>query len=400
MKTILILNHNQENFGTYFRCFFLGQGIAAKGYQVKMICASGKNFDLLIRKKRINASFTIYTLPRIKYHQYFTGQLLRLFITLPFILFSQYDICHAFTIAQPQIAIPAFLAKVFRRKKLIVDWDDLWGGGFAEEHTSIISSILGWSERYFLQFADYITYVSRFLKSEIKKASCKYPEIKNIPTIKIPNGANTKQISILEKNVCRRVLNWSLHKKYILSMGNTYTNGLGVLAQALKIIVRERKDIYLVLIGELIIPQKFQRIFNQIKNNVIILGKQPFKNIPTSLGAADVLVLPMDDNNIEKARFPMRLGDYLSAGRPIVSNAVGEVQYYLEKYSAGLISPPRSSHQLAKNLQKVLENNELAIKISINARKLAENDLNWEKSFKLLSNIYSQPTSKCIIKIL
>jgi len=389
MKTVLILNHNQENFGTYFRCFFLGQGLASRGYRIKMICASGKNFDLLIRKKRIGALFTIYTLPRIKYHQYFTGQLLRLFLTLPFILFAQYDICHAFTLAQPQIAFPAFLAKTIRKKKLIIDWDDLWGGGFGEEHHSLVAKVLFFCERYFLQYADRITYVSQLIKNEIDIAAEKYTRIKKIKTCKISNGANTRQISVLEKNVCRAKIGWLPEKKYILSMGNTYTEGLGILARAFIRIIQKRKDVYLVLLGELLIPQKFKKIFKQIQNQTIILGRQLFSRVPTYLSGSDVLVLPMDDNNIEKARFPMRFGDYLCASRPIASNAVGEVKFYLEKYSAGLVSPPQSSRRLAENIQKILDDDQLAARISQNARQLAENDLNWQKSFQHLENIYA-----------
>jgi hypothetical protein len=139
MKRIVFLNHNQEQFGTYYRCFFLAKGLSEKGYKVTMLCASGKDFDLRVRKKRINDRFQIITLPRVKYHTFFTGQIeLRLPITLLYILFARYDMCHAFTVAQPQIGIPAWVAKKIRKKKLIVDWDDAWGDGFALHHPAMV----------------------------------------------------------------------------------------------------------------------------------------------------------------------------------------------------------------------------------------------------------------------
>jgi len=384
MKKILFLNHNQENFGTYYRCFFLAKGLSEIGYDITMICASGKKFDLLVRRKKINDNFSIITLPRIKYHEYFTGQLLfRLPLALLFVIFGNYDICHAFTVAQPQIAIPAWAAKVVRRKKLIIDWDDLWGGGFAEEHGGIVSRVLGFSERYFLRFADRITYVSEFIGEQIDKLGL------DIEKIKIPNGSNIDQISVLDKSESRGKVGLDNGKKYLVSIGNTYTDSLGLMLGAFGEVLK-KTDVSLVMVGEGKITEKFKGIFNNLKNNIIVTGKRPFSEIPFYLSSADVLLLPMDDNGVEKARFPMRFGDYLCAGRSIVSNAVGEVKYYIEKYDAGLASSPESVHELAENINKSLENSALSDRISLNARMLAEGDLNWENIIsKLDGDVYS-----------
>ena len=105
------------------------------------------------------------------------------------------------------------------------------------------------------------------------------------------------------------------------------------------------------------------------------------------LSAADILALPMEDNPVEEARFPIRLGDYLCAGRPIVSNAVGEVKYYLEEYNAGLTSPPDSPRKFADNILKVLRNKKLADELSKNARKLAEGELSRESVIKKVDSL-------------
>lgn len=383
MKKILFINHNQENFGTYYRCFFLAKGLSECGCQITMICASGKKFDLLIRRRKINDNFSIITLPRIKYHEYFTGQLLfRLPLALLFVLLGNYDICHAFTVAQPQIAIPAWAAKVIRRKKLIIDWDDLWGGGFADEHGGIVSKVLGFSERYFLKFSDKITYVSEFIGEQIEKLGLK------IEKIKIPNGSNIEQIAMLDKEESRARVGLEVGEKYLVSIGNTYTDSLGLMLGAFKEALKV-DDIQLVMVGEGKITDKFRNIFDELKEKIIITGKRPFSEIPFYLASADALLLPMDDNGIEKARFPMRFGDYLCAGRPIVSNAIGEVKYYIEKYNAGLTSAPDSVHEFAANIEKSLKNRELSGIVSSNARMLAENDLSWKSIInKLDRDVY------------
>ncbi|PIS20629.1 hypothetical protein COT52_02675 [candidate division WWE3 bacterium CG08_land_8_20_14_0_20_43_13] len=371
---ILILNHNQERFGTYYRCLFLGKGLAARGYQVTMICASGRKFDLLIRKKKISDNFTLITLPRIKYHKYFTGQLLlRLPLTVLLVILLPYDVCYAFTVAQLQIGIPAWFSRIIRRKKLIVDWDDLWGNGFGLEHGGFVSKVIYWSERYFIKFAHRVTYVSQFLGQ--KFADLFLP----IPAVKIPNGANTQQIAVLDRDECCRHLTLDPAKKYLVSIGNTYTSSLGLLLRAFEAVIKVRDDVYLVMVGEGKITPEFQELYSRLVSRIISTGKQPFSQVPYYLGCADALLLPMDDTDIEKARFPMRFGDYLCAGRPIVSNAVGEVEYYLSKYQAGLISPVSDSEVFSYHILLVLASSEIGYSYGRKARELAEGDLNWEK---------------------
>lgn len=379
MKRILILNHNQEGFGTYFRCLFLGKGLSRRGYKITMLCASGGKFDLLVRRKKINENFSIITLPRIKYHEYFTGQLLfRLPLALFFVLFSSYDICYAFTVAQPQIGLPAMIAKVLRKKKLIVDWDDLWGGGFADEHTGIVARVLGWSERYFIKFADKITYVSELIGQQIEKLNLK------IEKIKIPNGANIEQIPVLDRQESRKRLGLEVNKTYLVSVGNTYTDSLGIMLEAFREVANKISNVNLIMVGEGKITDKFRNLFKSLKDKIIVTGKKPFSDVPFYLSCADVLLLPMDNNNVEKARFPMRFGDYLCAGRPIISNAVGEVKYYVEKYQAGLYSESENPHPMAQNILKILDEKEISDRISQNARNLAEKELNWEFIFNKL----------------
>ncbi|MBT8579357.1 hypothetical protein G6646_00180 [Polynucleobacter paneuropaeus] len=49
---IIMLNHNYEGFGTWHRCFKYAKALA-EDHNVTMVCASGKKFDLKIRKKKL-----------------------------------------------------------------------------------------------------------------------------------------------------------------------------------------------------------------------------------------------------------------------------------------------------------------------------------------------------------
>ena len=380
MKKILILNHNHERFGTYFRCYFIAEGLSKFGYKVTMVCASGKNFDLLIKKQKISDNFEIITLPRIKYHKYFSGQvILRLPLTILLVLFCRYDLLYSFAVALPQIGIPAWVGKKIRGKKLIIDWDDLWGGGFAVTHGEIVEKVLTWCERNFIKVADKVTYVSDYLGKEIERID---PEIVKV---KIENGANSEQIKVLDKIDARKKLSFSRDDILAVSIGNTYTASFGLMLQAFLEAKKEIKKLRLILVGKVVVKDEFKKIFESLGKSVTIIGSKPYFEMPCYMAIADVLLLPMDDDPIEWARFPMRLGDYLCAGRPIVSNAVGEAKYYLEKYNAGLTSPPASTKEFGDNILRVLRDKKLADKLSQNARKLAEENLSRDNVVQKLN---------------
>ncbi|MFA5358747.1 MAG: glycosyltransferase [Patescibacteria group bacterium] len=386
---ILFLNHNQEKVGTYYRCFFLGKYLSQIGYQITMICASGKSFDLRIRRQKINDNFTIITLPRIKYSRYLTGQLLlRLPLTIFYIFSLSYDICHAFTVAQPQIGIPAWVAKKIRGKKLIVDWDDLWGGGFADYHAWPIKPVLSWFENSVPRLGDRITYVSEYLGERINKLGLMDR------AAKIPNGSDPEKILSLDKAVVRQKLGLALDKKYLVAMGNTYLESFALMLTAFAEVVKKNSNAFLILLGNAEISPALQDLFAKIKDNVIIGGFVPIEKAAAYLSAADVLVLPMDSNPIEFARFPIRLGDYLCAGRPVVSNAVGEVKYYLEKYNCGLISAPQDTDAMANNVLTLLSDQEQSQKLGLAARQVAENILPWKKAAFELSTVYNDLASE------
>lgn len=382
---VLFLNHNQEGFGTFHRCFFLGRYLARLGIDVTMVCASGKRFDLRIRKRKIEKNFTVVTLPRIKYHTYFTGQLLRLFLTIPIVLFWNYDILHAFTVAQPQIGIPALLAKWVRKKPLVVDWDDLWGGGFGLEHPSVVGKVFYFFERFVPKYADRITYVSEFLGGEIKKLGL----MNN--AVKISNGANIDEVKVIEKGKAIKQLGLDPSYKHIVSVGNTYfAGGLRVLFQAVEQIMSKDTAVRLLMVGYTDILPDVRSLYEKIKTDIVLTGTVPFSKVLLYMSAADVLVLPMEDNPIENARFPIRFGDYLAAGKPIVSNACGEVKNILETYVCGLISKPNDDRAFANNMSKIFSNNTLASVLSKSARRIAVHKMSWTKLVKKLNGIYKE----------
>ena len=67
-------------------------------------------------------------------------------------------------------------------------------------------------------------------------------------------------------------------------------------------------------------------------------GRVSDADLPIYLAAADVLALPLDDNLVNRGRWPHKLGDMLAAERPVVVGAGGEFPALIEARRAGVIA--------------------------------------------------------------
>lgn len=387
---VLFFNHNYEGYGTYWRCLNLGRYLARRGHKVTMVTVSKKEVDLKIRRQKIEKGMDMIILPRIKLAQYHTGHTVRAVINAYLALTRKYDLLHVFVFPVHPMALPALVGKWLKRKPLLVDGDDLWRGGWASYHPLPIRKQLEWTEDWLCRFADKVTVVSEKMRQRFLEAGVEVDKI-----IKVANGANVAEIMPQDKKVARKKLGLDQNGEYVLVMGHTFTEGLFIFLTAFAKVAEKRKKTKLLFLGKMALSDKDKRRLKKATGKIgleriVFLGEKPFADVAGYLGAADVLALPMDDDPIEEARSPMRLGDYLASGRPIISNAVGEVKVVLEKGRCGLISPPRDSQVLADNLGKALANKRLADNLGKKARLWAEHELAWPKIAAQLEELYME----------
>lgn len=391
---ILFLNHNYLGYGTYWRCFNLGRHLARRGHQVLMVTASQKDLDLKISRTTIEKGMELIILPRIRLSQYHTAHTLRAILNSLLVLFLDYDLLHVFVFPVHPMAIPAVLAKIIRGKPLVLDGDDLWRGGWADYHPWPIKRQLEFCEDRLGFLADKITVVSEKMKNRFLEVGIGEEKI-----VKIPNGASVEEIKPIEQKLARKKSGLDGKSPVVLVMGHTFTEGLFIFLQVFAKVVRLDPGVKLLFLGKMALSKEGERRLKRAsgeigRENIIFVGEKPFAEVPFYLGAADVLALPMDDNPIEEARYPMRLGDYLASGKPIVANAVGEVKNVLLEFNCGLVSSPQDSREFARNIIKVLKDKKLAKMLGRRARKAAEDVFAWPHIAADLEKVYLKVLGK------
>jgi glycosyltransferase involved in cell wall biosynthesis len=115
-------------------------------------------------------------------------------------------------------------------------------------------------------------------------------------------------------------------------------------------------------------------------------GPLPKPHIPFYLAAADVATAVFVDNEQQRCKSPLKIAEYLAAGKAIVASRVGEVPFMVG--DAAILVEPGSADALAEGVLRFLENPDLAREMGRRARKRAEEEFSWEVTARNLELAY------------
>jgi glycosyltransferase involved in cell wall biosynthesis len=130
-----------------------------------------------------------------------------------------------------------------------------------------------------------------------------------------------------------------------------------------------------------------------VENYIHLTGLLKDEDLPWYLGCADLFVLPLANKLYNIGRWPNKICDYMSLGRPIVSNAVGDIKQLFEEYQIGLLSG-WSPLEFASQIGYLIGHPEMAAKLGINARNTAVHVYDWKILIRRLEQFYFKMVSQ------
>jgi glycosyltransferase involved in cell wall biosynthesis len=118
--------------------------------------------------------------------------------------------------------------------------------------------------------------------------------------------------------------------------------------------------------------------------NVYFLGSKPYKQLPNYLQEFDICLIPFKINELTKSVNPIKMYEYLSAGKPVISTAMPEVEPYQD-----VIEVVHSGPEMIEKLIWMMDSKEefhSAEKVNLRQRVGEENswDARWERVSGLL----------------
>ncbi len=130
-----------------------------------------------------------------------------------------------------------------------------------------------------------------------------------------------------------------------------------------------------------------------IENRVTFTGWVPPRAVPQLLGGADVVVLPNPASAIStRSTSPLKLFEYLAAGRAIVASDLPSLREVLRHEVNGLLVTPGDAGALASAIRRLSHDGPLRIRLSRQALESA-GDYTWERRAERLESLFREVTA-------
>jgi len=364
--------------GTFYRAFFLAKYLVKAGHKVRLICPSKNEASKFMTYTCNGVDIIAYPTHRTMF-KWIMFQPTTIMINLTMRLLKNSDLVHTFSVSAANLAVSLFsryLNALRFSKKTLVDWDDWWGRGgpVADWGSSLIETAATFIEERTPQFANAVTVVSDALEERALRLGIK-------KVFKIPNGSNIDGIKIVPKRYAREILGLPKDRVVISHLGFTDLTQI-----AEKVNILHPEALFLV-VGN--VPQYASLRTKRIEKlgNIKYIEGQPYSRVNLFLSACDILLLKMENEISEAARWPIRLGDYLAADRPIVAGNIGEVGNVLRENNCGLLAKPGDPESYVEKILEIIENPKWWEELGRRSRQTADK-YSWSLIAESVEDIY------------
>jgi len=167
--------------------------------------------------------------------------------------------------------------------------------------------------------------------------------------------------------------------------------GLASLAAAIPHVLADVPGAVFVMVGAdaNAIPEDIRRVQARVPEGAIrILPRQPREALPAYLAMADVLVSPRAGGD----NLPLKIFDYMAAGRPIVATDYPIHRMFLNEACAVLVEPTAAA--LAEGIVRLLKDRPLAARLGAAARAYSDANFGPVMFRKLVADLYASATGR------
>lgn len=129
-----------------------------------------------------------------------------------------------------------------------------------------------------------------------------------------------------------------------------------------------------------------------IEEHVIVQPAVPHHEIPTLIANADICVAPLslNDRNVTQGACPIKLLEYMAAGRPLLASNMPIVRELVREDVDALLFSPSDPDDLARQTLALLNDFELSKRLAESASQRALTKFTWHESQKKLLKVYKK----------
>jgi len=375
MRILFIHHHRKHKY--LFRAGQFSRELVKRGHDITALCTSEKKHFKICQY--IEDGVHYIESPDLFFGRARSGwDIWNIIVRILLLKKQEFDLIYAFE-TRPATIFPVKYLLKNKKTPLVIDWADWWGhGGLILENRPrwyqlLFGGMETYYEEHFRNLADGTVVISTGLISRAIKLGVDQNTI-----VEITNGAVTDGIKVIDSKTYRKQFAIPQASFVICDTGKDVLIGNDLLFKAFKIVLKSHSDVFFLMTGSG--KKKFDALASEIGMDLNFkhLGFLPSHELQKAISCADVFVIPFVDKPSNLGRWPGKIGKYLSQGRPIISNPVGVMKSLLKKHQIGLLAD-ETPEDMAEKILFLRDNPKLCNEFGYNARKLAENDLNWSK---------------------
>ena len=189
-----------------------------------------------------------------------------------------------------------------------------------------------------------------------------------------------------DRNRIRRDLGIDTETCLIGTVGRlTPVKGLSYLLQSISILLRQRANVRLLIVGDGVIRKDLEAQARDlgIGETVVFLGHR--EDTLELMQALDIFVLPSLSEGI-----PMALLEAMAASRAVVASRVGGIPEIVEDGVEGILVEPMDVNRLAESCVRLIDSPETAMKMGEQARKRVVQDFSASVMADRVEGLYKQ----------
>jgi glycosyltransferase involved in cell wall biosynthesis len=129
-----------------------------------------------------------------------------------------------------------------------------------------------------------------------------------------------------------------------------------------------------------------------IEEHVIVQPAVPHHEIPALIASADICVAPLglNDRNVTQGACPIKVLEYMAAGRPLLASNMPIVRELVREDMDALLFSPSDPEDLARQVLALLNDFELSQRLAQSASERALTKFTWHESQKKLIKVYDK----------
>ena len=125
---------------------------------------------------------------------------------------------------------------------------------------------------------------------------------------------------------------------------------------------------------------------------VLVQPAVPHHEIPAVIASADLCVAPLglNDRNVTQGACPIKVLEYMAAGRPLLASNMPIVRELVREDVDGLLFSPNDPDDLARQANQLLKDMELSKRLAESAAGYVREKFTWHESQKKLLKVYEK----------